>query len=320
MKRVLVTGAAGQIGRELARAPWPEGFELVRTDSSDLDITDPHDVDRVLAAVDPDLIVNAAGYTAVDRAEDEPERAFAVNEGGVGYLAAGADDCNATLIHLSTDYVFDGSKDGWYVEDDVPRPLSVYGASKLAGERCALRARKALVLRTSWIYGALRPNFVVTMRRLAAEGSGIGVVADQIGCPTAARDVAAAIVEIARSGASEHGLFHVAAPDDASWWDVASEAIRRMDLPQPPTIRQACNRRVHDRRGTPEEFSAGLDPDRTALRYTAASLAGIDGCGVGRTQQLIFSRTWLARRRAVIARDGGEDRGLHTAWGSGRVP
>ncbi len=167
MTKVLITGAAGQIGSELARVHWPQDFELVLTDYLDLDITDSRDVERNGGGIDPDLIINTAGYTAVDRAEDEPEMAFAVNETGVGNLAALADTCGATLIHLSTDYVFDGTKEGWYVEDDIPAPLSVYGASKLAGERRALEARKPIVLRTSWIYGALRPNFVVTMRRLA---------------------------------------------------------------------------------------------------------------------------------------------------------
>ncbi|MFW2383830.1 MAG: SDR family oxidoreductase, partial [Acidimicrobiales bacterium] len=140
------------------------------------------------------------------------------------------------LIHISTDYVFDGKKNGWYTEDDEPSPTGVYGLTKRAGELAALSAPRAIVLRTSWVYGALQPNFVLTMRRLAAERDQLGVVADQFGCPTAAVDIASAISTIVSSGLDHHGTFHLAAPDDASWWDLARETIGMMEPARSPRL------------------------------------------------------------------------------------
>ncbi len=218
--KVVVTGANGQLGRELMRARWPRGTELVGWSSSELDITRADVVRARFEEIGPDVIVNAAAYTKVDLAEDEPDRARSVNATAVGNLATAADASDALLIHVSTDYVFDGSKEGWYVEDDPIAPLGVYGATKADGEKEALAARRSLVLRTAWVYGALGSNFVTTMLRLGAERDELGVVADQWGCPTSAADIAHAIVElvtIERSGGLEHRLFHVAAPDDTSW-------------------------------------------------------------------------------------------------------
>lgn len=234
--RVLITGAGGQVGRELRRAHWPEimsegadicDAELIALDAEVLDITDRH---AVLATIDrerPDVIVNAAAYTAVDRAEDEPERATAVNATAVAYLADAADRVGALLVQISTDYVFDGTKDGWYTETDPVNPLGVYGRTKLAGEERALTADRSVVLRTAWVYGALGSNFVTTMLRLARERDEIGVVADQVGCPTAAADIAAAIVELVRAtdgGRSmpSHRLYHLASPTAVSWFDLAT--------------------------------------------------------------------------------------------------
>ncbi len=234
--RVLITGAAGQLGLELGRVDWGETERMLAVRGA-LDITNFDDV-VAAAGFRPDVIVNAAAYTAVDRAEDEPERAMAINVKGVAHLATIADDLGATLIHVSTDYVFDGLKDGWYTEDDAPSPTGVYGLTKRAGELAALESSRSIVLRTSWVYGALRPNFVATMRRLASERDELGVVADQFGCPTAAADIAAAITQIAAQGAGEPGVFHLAAPDDASWWDLAAESIALMDPPRSPTIKK----------------------------------------------------------------------------------
>lgn len=234
--KVLVTGAGGQVGRELCRADWWGGGNvgLVGFDSNGLDITDR---DAVLAAVEreqPDVIVNAAAYTAVDRAEDEPDRAMAVNGTAVGHLAEAADRADAMLIHLSTDYVFDGTKDGWYGEDDPVNPLGVYGRTKLAGEEQALDCGRAVVLRTAWVYGALGSNFVATMLRLARDRDDIGVVADQVGCPSAAGDIAAAIVRLvaATDGGRtppERCLYHLASPTAVSWFDLARAVFAASD-------------------------------------------------------------------------------------------
>jgi dTDP-4-dehydrorhamnose reductase len=227
--RVLITGGDGQLGRELGRADWAPDVETWAFSSSDLDITDPEAVATATINVGPDVVVNAAAYTAVDSAEQDEVAATAVNGTAVGYLAKAANELGALLVHVSTDYVFDGTKDGWYVEGDEPNPVSAYGRSKLAGERAALNAQRSVVLRTSWVYGALGSNFVTTMRRLGAERDELSVVADQHGCPTSAADLAAAIVQlvnVTNGGEQLPGrLYHVAAPDEATWHDVAVETL-----------------------------------------------------------------------------------------------
>ncbi|MFN3216048.1 MAG: dTDP-4-dehydrorhamnose reductase [Acidimicrobiales bacterium] len=218
--RVLVTGAAGQVGAELMRAAWPAGVAVTGVDRRGLDITDAAAVDAVVADLAPEVIVNAAAYTAVDRAETEPDLAQAVNATGVAHLAAAANRHGSRLIHISTDYVFDGTKDGWYVETDPVAPLGVYGATKLAGEQAAAAAERHLILRTAWVYGALGANFVATMLRLGAERDELAVVADQRGCPTAAIDIAAAIVDLVTAGLDGDeltGTYHLASPEEATW-------------------------------------------------------------------------------------------------------
>ena len=225
MTRVLVCGANGQLGRELQRVRWPPPFELEALSVEQLDITDQRAVTATVEQLRPAVIVNAAAYTAVDRAEDEPAKAFAVNATGVAHLAHAAERCGARVLHVSTDYVFDGTKDGWYVESDPVKPLGVYGQSKAEGERIALESAGATVLRTSWLFGALGPNFVRTMLRLAREREVIGVVGDQQGCPTAAKDVANALVTVAQAaldGSHEEGLFHLASPSQATWHELAA--------------------------------------------------------------------------------------------------
>jgi dTDP-4-dehydrorhamnose reductase len=229
MTRVLVCGANGQLGREIQRTKWPFGFEVYPVAHKELDIADLRAVNQVAEEVQPALIVNAAAYTAVDRAEDEPSRAFAVNTTGVANLAHAAEQCGARLLHISTDYVFDGSKEGWYSETDPVNPLGVYGRSKAEGERSALEYPGAIVLRTAWLFGALGSNFIVTMLRLARERKIIGVVADQRGCPTAAKDLAAGIVQVAQATldrAIEGQLFHVASPVAATWHELAAAVFR----------------------------------------------------------------------------------------------
>lgn len=223
---ILVTGAGGQLGRELLRARWSDKAAVCGYSSSELDVRNPDAVESVVEMLRPNVIVNAAAYTAVDRAEDEPEEAEAVNVTAVKTLANAANHVDALLVHVSSDYVFSGSKSGWYIETDPVSPTGVYGRTKADGEQAAETANRLLTLRTSWVYGALGSNFVTTMLRLASVREELGVVADQIGCPTAAGDLARAIVAVVAS--TGYGirqppmrLYHLAGPDEMSWFDFA---------------------------------------------------------------------------------------------------
>ena len=188
---VLVTGAAGQLGRELVEAA-PAEVELHALARTELDVTDAAAVGDVVQRIAPTVILNAAAYTKVDAAESEPEAAYAVNEAGAGHLADAAATVGARLIHVSTDFVFDGHSGRPYRPEDAPAPVNVYGASKLAGEKAVLDrpASRPLVVRSSWIYSAFGANFVKTMLRLMRERDSLDVVADQIGSPTWAAGLA----------------------------------------------------------------------------------------------------------------------------------
>ncbi|KVF66791.1 dTDP-4-dehydrorhamnose reductase [Burkholderia cepacia] len=222
--RILVTGANGQVGWELVRALQPLG-EVVAATRHVVDLGDAAAVDAYVDTLAPDLVVNAAAYTAVDRAEDEPEAAFAVNRDAVGALAQAARERGALLIHFSTDYVFDGSKRTPYVESDAVCPLNVYGASKLAGEQAIADAGGDwLVFRTSWVYASRGQNFVRTMLRLGANREALSVVSDQFGAPTSARMIADLTVHAAakalaerRAGSFTSGLYHMTAQGETTW-------------------------------------------------------------------------------------------------------
>ncbi len=214
--KALVTGAGGQLGRALV-ALAPASVELVAARSADLDVADRAAVLAFAARERPALILNAAAYTAVDRAESEQEAARAVNERGVAHLVAAAEAVGARVAHVSTDFVFDGAAARAYAPHARPAPLGVYGATKLAGER-QLRPGD-LCVRTAWVYAARGANFVRTMLRLMAEREEIGVVADQIGSPTSAEDLADALWRLALGGQS--GLFHFTGSGVASWYDFA---------------------------------------------------------------------------------------------------
>ena len=222
--KILLTGSAGQLGRELVRSLACLG-EVVACDRRALDLGDADALRSVLRATKPSVVVNAAGYTAVDRAESEPAAAAAVNGLAPGILAEEAKRCGALLVHYSTDYVFDGAKGAPYTEDDAPAPLSAYGRSKLAGERAiAAVAGRHLILRTGWVFGLHGANFIKTILRLARERDELRVVADQRGAPTWTRHLAdATALLLARRDAAE-GLFHVAAAGEATWHGYA-EAI-----------------------------------------------------------------------------------------------
>jgi dTDP-4-dehydrorhamnose reductase len=251
--RILVTGADGQVGWECRRSLQAIGT-VFAIDLKDCDLTDPDAVRRMLRAIDPDLIVNPAAYTAVDRAESESALAQAVNADAPTLMAEEARQRGVAMIHLSTDYIFDGTNAMPYVEDDAPNPVSVYGRTKLLGEQGVLDSGAAvIVLRTSWVYANRAQNFVRTMLRLAREREELRVVNDQWGAPTWARSIAEGIAAIvARAGgdraslakalAERGGLFHMTAGGQTTWFrfverimDVVPDSARRLRAIAPIT-------------------------------------------------------------------------------------
>ena len=218
--KVLITGAGGQAGYELRRRA-PAQIELLVLERGRLDIADRTAVEQLVRAEKPELIINGAAYTAVDKAESEPEQAFAVNATGAAHLAAAATLVGARLIHISTDFVFDGANSSPYHPADRTNPLSVYGASKRAGEQAVLEhCPAALILRTSWLYSSHGQNFVKTMLRLQAEREQLTVIADQVGTPTWAGSLAQALWAAA-ARPELHGLYHWSDGGVASWYDFA---------------------------------------------------------------------------------------------------
>ena len=222
--RIFVTGADGQVARSLREAAAGDaGLVLGWGARPDFDLTRPDTIAQAIAAFQPDLVVNPAAYTAVDKAESEPELAFMINRDGAGATAAAATLAGAPIIHLSTDYVFDWTRDGPYLETDATCPIGVYGQSKLAGEVAVAAANpRHIILRTAWVYAPFGANFVRTMLRLGGERDRLSVVDDQVGCPTYAPDIAAAILSIARrlnAGWREPyaGVTNCAGPDAVTW-------------------------------------------------------------------------------------------------------
>ena len=226
--KVLVLGG-GQIARAVSAAA-PRNHQVVSRTHADLDIVDEHAVARALSEVKADWVVNAAAYTAVDLAEDQSGQAYAVNDTAVASLAHASSRAGCRLLHLSTDFVFDGNSSRAYLPTDPTNPLGVYGASKLAGERHVLDGNVGIVLRTSWVYAAQGKNFVLTMLRLMREKDRISVVCDQIGTPTWAASAAAAIWGLIDADAAT-GIYHWTDLGVASWYDFAvaiqDEALER---------------------------------------------------------------------------------------------
>ena len=244
-RTILVTGVNGQVGYELARALQGLG-NVVTADRSRLDLSNHDQIRAVVRDVRPALIVNPAAYTAVDKAEEERELAMRINGEAPGVLAEEAKKLGAALIHYSTDYVFDGTKEGEYVEDDPTDPQNVYGRSKLAGEQAiAASGVDHLILRTSWVYGTRGRNFLLTMLRLAAERKELKIVADQYGAPTWCNTIATLSAHVvAQSFAAEDsaqwwrersGIYHLCAGDATSWYGFASAIFELAGLPNPPT-------------------------------------------------------------------------------------
>ena len=232
--KILLVGKNGQVGWELARILTKLG-ELTAIGRSDLDLTDAAKIRQTIRSTQPDVIINAAAYTAVDKAETESELAMAINGAVPGIMAAEAKKLNCTLIHYSTDYVFDGAKRSPYVESDSTNPLNVYGRSKLAGEQAiAASGAMHLIFRTSWVYSPRGSNFLLTVKRLLREKRELRIANDQIGSPTSAADIAEGTVRALKTFLKEpqlrreqiSGLYHLTAAGETSWYGFAEEILK----------------------------------------------------------------------------------------------
>jgi dTDP-4-dehydrorhamnose reductase len=228
MTKILLLGKTGQVGWELHRALAPLGA-VTAWGSDELDLGDPSAVERAVGQAAPDVLVNAAAYTAVDKAEEETSAATALNAEAPAAMAAAMAGLGGWLVHYSTDYVFDGRKQGPYLEDDTPNPLGAYGRSKLAGERAIQDSGcRHLILRTAWVYAARRRNFPRTMLRLAAERDALAVVDDQVGAPTSAELIADATAQaLGRVRDAAQGVYHLTAGGETSWNGFARFVIER---------------------------------------------------------------------------------------------
>lgn len=226
--RLAVTGKNGQVVSAL-QALANDQLEIVSLGRPELDLAQPETVLKAIRDAKPDVVVSAAAYTAVDKAEIEPEIAFAVNRDGARAVALAANDLSIPVIHLSTDYVFDGTKATAYVENDPTGPTSIYGRSKLEGEQAVSEVTgNHVILRTAWVYSEYGNNFVKTMLRLSENRDEINVVADQFGCPTSANDIAAAVVTIAKklvedASAPLRGVFHLSGSGETNWANFAKQ-------------------------------------------------------------------------------------------------
>ena len=231
--RILLTGKSGQVGSALQHSLAPLG-QLIATDKAALDLSDLKSLDRKIKDAKPDVIVNAAAYTAVDRAERERELALRVNSSAVKAIGEAASACGALVVHFSTDYVFDGEKAGAYTEEDLPRPINVYGKSKLAGERAlAATGCRYFIFRTSWVYGPTGRNFLLAILAAARAKPALRVVNDQRGAPTSSNAIASAIARVLSSSdlsKRANGIFHLSAAGQTTWHGFAQEILARKGL------------------------------------------------------------------------------------------
>ncbi|MEJ1404687.1 MAG: dTDP-4-dehydrorhamnose reductase [Candidatus Sedimenticola sp. (ex Thyasira tokunagai)] len=230
--KIMITGSNGQVGSELNVRARTMGFDVIAVDCDQLDITQRDAVNDFISRYSPDLVINAAAYTAVDKAEEEVAIAFAVNRDGPLYLANACAERDIPLFHISTDYVFDGEKEAPYTESDQPNPQGVYGQSKLEGELAVASALvQQITLRVAWVFGATGANFVRTMLRLGGERAELGVVADQYGGPTYAGDIAETLLMLAekidRGDALQWGLYHYIGSPATSWHGFAEEIFKQ---------------------------------------------------------------------------------------------
>jgi dTDP-4-dehydrorhamnose reductase len=222
--KILVTGTAGQLGRELVPILQAAGEEVVGIDQQELDLSRTDEVASGIANYGVDWVINCAAYTQVDKAEEDRELAFLINRDSAGAVAIGVKRCRGRLVHISTDFIFDGKQSRPYKEDDVANPLGVYGQSKLEGEQLVHKVMpEAIILRTAWVYGIHGHNFVKTMLRLAAEREELNVVDDQIGTPSWTADIASAIQTLIDRNAA--GTYHFTNEGVASWYDFADSIV-----------------------------------------------------------------------------------------------
>jgi dTDP-4-dehydrorhamnose reductase len=234
--RILITGKNGQVGFELTQSLSAD-FDVTSVDMDELDLTQSEQITSTIKEIQPDVILNAAAYTAVDQAEDDAELCYAVNANAPALMAEELKKTHGLLIHYSTDYVYDGQKNSPYVETDATSPLGVYGASKLQGDEKVQESGCAhMIFRTSWVYGPRGKNFFLTMLRLLQEKDELNVVSDQIGAPTSALAIAAATTDIVRAvsgndgamASGKSGLYHMSCGGDTSWYGFACEIRRAM--------------------------------------------------------------------------------------------
>lgn len=240
---LLVTGANGQVGWELTRRAAEEGISVAGLTRSELDITDNKAVDQAFERLKPSMVVNAAAYTAVDKAEQEPDLAFAINRDGPAHLATACKRHGIPLIHISTDYVFDGEKASLYTEGDPVKPLGVYGQSKLEGEEAVRRTLDShIIIRTSWVFGSHGHNFVKTVLRLAKNGGPLRIVADQHGTPTSAQSIANCILHLVKNCEDTDmnwGTYHFSGTPHTTWHGFATEIVAQasqLGLIDPVTV------------------------------------------------------------------------------------
>ncbi|MEZ9133030.1 dTDP-4-dehydrorhamnose reductase [Vibrio breoganii] len=242
--KVLVTGSNGQVGHCLVTQLQGK-VDLLAVDRDELDITNQNDVKAVVSQFKPDFIINAAAHTAVDKAEEEEELSFSINRDGPKYLAEAAADFGGTILHISTDYVFPGNKDGLYREDDLTGPLGVYGRSKLAGEQVIAEENdKYIILRTAWVFGEHGNNFVKTMLRLGKDRDALNIVGDQYGGPTYAGDIANALILIMNQLSTEkdvakYGVYHFSGAPHVNWYEFANvifEEAEKNNLLEAPKL------------------------------------------------------------------------------------
>ena len=223
--RVLITGARGMLGQDITADDRARGHEVIAWDREELDITVLDNVRQSLSKVCPEVIINCAAYTNVDAAENEEDAALAVNGLGVRNLALACRELDIPLVHFSTDYVFDGYKQGKYGIFDSTNPINAYGRTKLCGEKfLSLISPKYYLIRTSWLFGHGGKNFIETMIRLAQEKSELSVVSDQRGCPTFTKDLSRAVLDLIETGA--YGIYHITNSGETSWFDFAKEIIK----------------------------------------------------------------------------------------------